>query len=162
MRIFSEAKKPVLVAELMSPHPKTCAPNDSCAYAAQLMWDNDCGCVPVLDENGKAVAMITDRDICMAALTQGRLLSDIPVARVFSTNVVTVRDDLAIESAEAVMRKHRIRRVPVVDAKDRAVGVLSLNDLARHAGHDRGSVDVDKFVRILAAICEPTARATVR
>jgi CBS domain-containing protein len=153
-------RKSIRVGRLMSRDPRTCGPNDSSSRAAQIMWDNDCGCVPVVDAEGRAIGMITDRDICMAAFTRGKLLADIPISTVFSPNVVTVHEDQSVEAAEVTMRAHQVRRVPVVDAEGRPVGVLSLNDLARHAGHHRGDVDVDDFVSTFAAICEPAKRAT--
>jgi CBS domain-containing protein len=153
-------KKSIRVGRLMSYDPRTCGPDDSSSQAAQIMWDNDCGCVPVVDAEGRAIGMITDRDICMAAFTRGKPLSEIPVSTVFSRNVVTVHEDEPVEAAEAAMRSHRVRRVPVVDARGRPVGILSLNDLARRAGHHRGDVDVNDFVGTFAAICEPAARAT--
>ena len=68
------------VEQLMSRDVKTCQATEMLNRAAQLMWENDCGCVPVVDEDGRAVGMITDRDVCMAAYTQGRLLDALPVA----------------------------------------------------------------------------------
>lgn len=152
-------KRAILVGRLMSRDPRTCGPDDSSNHAAQIMWDNDLGCVPVVDADGRVIGMITDRDICMAAFTRGKTLAGIPVSSIFSHNVVTVREDATIEAAETAMRAHRIRRVPVVDGKGRPVGVLSVNDLARHAGHRHGDVDVDAFVDTMAAICEPATRA---
>jgi len=152
-------KKAAVVERFMSRDPRTCGPGDSSNLAAQIMWDNDFGCVPVVDADGRAIGMITDRDICMAAFTQGKPLAEIPVSSIFSHSVVTVHEHDTIEGAEAAMRRHRIRRVPVVDGKGRPVGVLSLSDLARHAGHRRGDLDVDAFVGTVAAICEPPVHA---
>ena len=148
-------KQSIRVGRLMSYDPRTCGPDDSASHAAQIMWDNDCGCVPVVDADGKVIGMITDRDICMAAFTRGKPLADISVSSIFSRHVVSVHEDDSVETAEAAMRSHRIRRVPVVDWKGRPVGILSINDLARHAGHQRGDVEVDGFVGTVAAICEP-------
>ena len=144
------------VGQLMSRNPRTCGSNDPASVAARIMWDSDCGCVPVVDGNDKVIAMITDRDICMAAYTQGRPLTELPVSAAFSRKLVAVHESDDISAAENLMRKHRIRRVPVLDNDGRAVGILSLNDLARRAGHRRGDVDVDELVRTFATICEPT------
>ena len=144
--------------QLMSRNPKTCGTNEPSSRAAQIMWESDCGCLPVVDVDGRTVAMITDRDICMAAFTQGKPLADIPVSSASSDHVVTVREDDAIEDVEAIMHKNRIRRVPVVDSSGRPIGILSLNDLARRAGHRRGGVELGGFVRTMAGVCEPTAR----
>jgi CBS domain-containing protein len=120
------------------------------------MWESDCGCVPVVDAGGKAIAMITDRDICMAAFTQDKPLSQIPVSIAASRTLAAVREDDTVEAAEAVMRAHRVRRVPVVDADGRVTGVLSVNDLVCHLGHRRR--DLDDLVGTVATICAPTAR----
>ena len=63
---------------------RTCFTSDSLATAAQLMWDHDCGCVPVLNEDARVVEMLTDRDICMAAFFQAAPISEIKVSAVMS------------------------------------------------------------------------------
>jgi len=146
----------MLVAELATPNVQTCARTESVARAARIMWDNDCGCVPVLDEQGIVVGMITDRDICMAAYMQRKPLTEITVDSAASHGVVTVRGTDAVDSAEAVMRKHRIRRVPVVDARGKPTGILAMSDLVRCStsamdAHD-GLADAS-IVETLAAIC---------
>ena len=149
------------VGKLMTRDPGACSPDDTLNRAAQIMWEKDCGCVPVVDANFHPIAMITDRDICMAAYTQGRPLWSIPVSSAASHIVVVVRESEAVESAEGLMRAYRVRRLPVVDADGRLVGIISLNDLARHAsfGHRHGELNADRITRALAAICAPAIRA---
>jgi CBS domain-containing protein len=118
------------VEELMSPQPATCLPDHDLGCAAKLMWDGDFGCVPVVDGEGKVVGMITDRDITMAALHQGRCLSEIPVSSAMSRDVLTCRPDDDVEDAERRMSERQVRRLPVIGKDGRCVGVLSLNDLA--------------------------------
>lgn len=147
------------VSDIMSREVRTCSPNDSLNTAAQLMWENDYGCVPVVDAEGKITAMVTDRDICMAAYTQGKALANLLVSAAASQNVVTLRERDTIDVAEALMQKHRIRRLPVLDAAGKLVGILSMNDLARHAqesGHRRSGLTAEGIARTLAAVCEPT------
>ena len=76
---------------LMTAGARTCSLIDSLNLAAQIMWENDCGCVPVVDDDGRAIAMITDRDICMAAYTQGKLLKDMPVSIAASRSLAVSR-----------------------------------------------------------------------
>ena len=64
------------VGDLMTKDVKACSQHDSLNRAAQLMWENDCGSVPVVDSDSKVVGMLTDRDICMAAYTKGIALKD--------------------------------------------------------------------------------------
>jgi CBS domain-containing protein len=148
--------------QLMTRSPRVCSIHDSLERAAQVMWEADCGAVPVVDDGGKAVGMITDRDICMAAYTQGRPLWQLPVGLAASRTVFCARERDSIEAVEATMRAHRIRRVPVVDDGGRPVGIVSLNDLARraHTGHRNGTLGADAVVKTLATICSPSAGAT--
>jgi CBS domain-containing protein len=144
------------IQELMTKPVATCSQDDSLNIAARLMWEHDCGSVPVLGDDGKVVGILTDRDICMAAYTQGRPLSAIRAATAMAREVYSCHADEAIEAAEELMADKHIRRLPVVDAEDRPVGVLSLNDLARSvttAGENDGAQR--GVVRTLAAICEP-------
>lgn len=121
-----------LVQDFMSAVPSTCHPSDSLNRAAQLMWENDCGCVPVVDHLDHVVGIITDRDICMGAYTQGQALSEISVSNVCTHDVKTCSQTDSIDKAEGLMVKHQVRRLPVTDADGHVVGVLSLSDLARH------------------------------
>jgi CBS-domain-containing membrane protein len=121
------------VREIMTIGVRTCSPDDTLESVAKLMWDTDCGCVPVVNIYGEAVGMVTDRDICMAAYTQGLPLSKIFVATTVSRSVTTVRDSESLGAAEALMQKHRVRRLPVVDVAAKLIGVVSMSDLARHA-----------------------------
>jgi CBS domain-containing protein len=127
------------------------------------MWERDCGSVPVVDAEGKPIAMITDRDICMAAYTQGQPLANIPVSSAASHALVAVREDDSLDVAEALMQKNKIRRIPVINKSGRLAGILSMNDLARQAqtkGFPRGdSLSPESIVQTLAAVSQPTAQA---
>lgn len=149
----------VAVRDLMSPSVETCTPTDDLNRVAGAMWDHDCGTLPVVDAAGRALGMITDRDVCMAAYTRGGNLSSIRVGDVMSKNVRAVRvDDTAGDALEA-MRAWCLRRLPVLDARDRVVGLLSLADLAQRARRDRdGGADGTDFAEVgetLAAVCTP-------
>jgi CBS domain-containing protein len=147
------------VEELMTKSVKSCGPEDSLEAAARLMWENDCGCVPITDEQGRPLAMLTDRDVCMAALTQGRTLGEIRVnsAMSGSLHVARVRDPLS--EAERQMQEFQVRRLPVVGVDGRLVGVLSMNDIAREAARERPqrqrAVTSDDVAATLASICRP-------
>jgi CBS domain-containing protein len=119
------------VQDLMTTEVGACRAFDSADRAAQIMWERDCGAVPVLDQEGSVVAMLTDRDVCIAAMTQGRALSDIRVASAMSRSLWSCRPDDDLSQAEAMMRARKVRRLPVVDAAGKLLGILSLSDLAR-------------------------------
>jgi CBS domain-containing protein len=121
------------VADVMTPQVRACTIHDSLNAAARIMWDHDCGCAPVVDAHGKLVGIITDRDICMAAYTQGAPLAAIPVQRAMSARVVSCSRGDELETAHRLMRTHEIHRLPVVDSHGRLAGVLSLSDLVAHA-----------------------------
>ena len=152
----------VRVDQLMTSPVVTCSTRDNLNTVAALMWDHDCGVVPVVDEAGRLAGILTDRDICMAAYTQGRRLHEIPVDTVMTREVYSCRPDDPITRAEESMEAHQVRRVPVVDADGHPVGVLSLNDLARASSRASASQRglLTGFARTLAAICRP--RSAVR
>jgi CBS-domain-containing membrane protein len=143
----------------MTQSVRTCSPQDTLDVAARAMWEGDCGTVPVVDDSRRVVGMLTDRDICMAAYTQGKPLAAIPVASAMAKQVVSCRPDDELLIAERAMQKARVRRLPVVDAKGRLAGILSLNDLARNTGKDRAgkprAISADEVTATLSAICEP-------
>lgn len=142
------------VEQMMSTNVKTCSPNDTLEIAAGIMWDHDCGIVPVVDPEGKAIGVVTDRDICMAGYTQGMQYWQIPVSIAASKKIFTIKPSDSLHKAEAVMRLHQVRRLIVVDDVGKVAGVLSINDLARKAKH---AADLSDVAQTLSAICQ-TAR----
>jgi CBS domain-containing protein len=150
------------VQDLMTRSVQSCRPDDTLDRAAQLMWENDCGSIPVCVEDGmkRIIAVITDRDICMGAHIQGRALHEIKISDVIKDQKLRVcKTTDSVQQAESTMRQNRIRRLPVVDAQGELVGVLSLADLARAVGQSTkgGSPQVtDREVfSDLVAICSP-------
>jgi len=147
------------IEQLMSRPVQTCHPEDSIDAPARLMWDHDCGAIPVVDGDGKLVGIITDRDICMAAMFQAKPLHAIPVAAVMTRQVYTCDAEDSLEAAERMMQLKQVRRVPVLADGGRPVGILSINDIARVAGAARKNGADREVVQTLAAICEPHAHA---
>src|SRR4030095_1717244 len=97
------------VREVMTTDAKVCALTDNLSAAAGLMWDNDCGILPVVAEGEKVVGLITDRDICMAANLQNRNLWNIAVEDIISGDVYACKPDDDIRSALKTMQEHRVR-----------------------------------------------------
>jgi CBS domain-containing protein len=120
----------VKVDEIMTRNVYTCTPIDSLATAAQIMWENDCGAVPVVDRDGKVVGMITDRDLAMAAHLQNVSLRESRVANAMARDVKTCSPSDTPATVQALMQQHKVRRIPVVDADRRLLGMISLGDLA--------------------------------
>lgn len=149
------------IAELMTKGALSCSSSDMLDRAAQIMWEHDCGAVPVTDEGGRVVGILTDRDICMAAYTQGMPLGQIPVSVAASRSLVSASpDDEALDVA-ARMQAEQVRRVPVLDGDGAAVGMIGLGDLARHVAEGRvtNGLGADTIARTLAAISQPRAIA---
>ena len=148
------------VQAVMTPDVRTCTPDDSVNRAAELMWNGDCGFIPVLGEENRVVGVLTDRDICMAGYLQGRPLAEIQVASVMSKDIVSCRPSDTIAEAELTMGKSQVRRLPVIDASGALVGVVSLNDLARELERERGAKRADQVsaaevAATLSAVCQP-------
>lgn len=125
------------IQQIMSQPVFFCRVGDNLGQAARLMWEHSSGVVPIVDGAGKVVAMLTDRDICMAAYTQGKLLSDIDVRVAMSQALVSCRPEDSLEEAEQRMSAHQIRRLPVVNGRGEPVGILSLCDLVRTAAQSQ-------------------------
>jgi CBS domain-containing protein len=149
------------VKDLMQKNVKTCGMQEPLSTAARQMWENDCGCVPVVEGDSRVVGMVTDRDVCMATYFQDRPPAELRVAEAMSSGIFSCGSNDPIETAEKVMRENQIRRLPVIDDSNRIVGILSLNDLALEADRERRSrkerpaVSSEEVAATLAAVCEP-------
>jgi CBS domain-containing protein len=149
------------VEELMTKSLRTCRPDDTLSQAARIMWEADCGAVPVVsgDGEGRVVGIVTDRDACMAAYTRGQALEQLHVREAMATDLRCCRPSDTLAEAETAMRSAQVRRLPVVDESGHLVGLVSLADLAREAARERGSkrpaIGEDEVGDTLAAICEP-------
>ena len=147
------------IQEIMTKDVQSCRVDDPLNVAARIMWERDCGCVPVVDLAGRAVGMLTDRDICMAAYTRGVPISEISAESVMSKELHVCRAVDAIDVARKSLAARQIRRVPIVGADGRLVGILSLSDLARTAlvlkGSKPNGFPADAIETTLAAISRP-------
>jgi CBS domain-containing protein len=151
------------VKELMSRNVCVVRHWETLDQVARLMWEHDFGCVPVVDESTQLVGIITDRDVCMAAYTQGRRLDQIHIGSACTRTVYPVEPDTTLEAAETLMRTRRVRRLPVCDARGSVVGMLSLADLAVHlnARPDTAMADGLSSMSIAAtveAVSEPRSK----
>ena len=141
--------------DLMSRDVRVVQLGDRLDAAARVLWDRDCGAVPVVDGNGAVVGMLTDRDICMAAFTQGLTLAEIPVTVAMARKVHTARPDDDLATALAAMAAQQVHRLPVVDARGVCIGVVSSSDLVRQAAAHPHALSPDGVVQALAAIAAP-------
>jgi CBS domain-containing protein len=118
------------IAELMTPHPVTCARSTNLCEAAALMLQADCGILPLVEE-GKICGVVTDRDLFIALGTRNARPASITVGDVARGPVYSCGPEDDIEGALELMREHAIRRLPVEEFGGTVVGIVSLNDLLR-------------------------------
>lgn len=143
------------VKDIMTDDVKCCSAETNLASAAKIMWEGDCGAVPVIDAQSKVIGMITDRDICIAAATRSRTEGEIPVQDVISKSLCSCSPQDDVRTALGTMRAHQVRRLPVVTQDGRLAGIISIHDIAVQARSGRGSAlpadDVlDAFIAITA------------
>lgn len=145
-------------AAVMTRNVRTCSVDDSLNQAASIMWEADCGAVPVIDSDGKLLGIVTDRDVCMAAYTRGQPLWACVVGSVMSAPTQYCSPSQPLELVAKIMREHQIRRVPVADSDGRLVGMVSLADLARYVDSSSGSSGrAPWFAATVAAVSTPQA-----
>jgi CBS domain-containing protein len=117
--------------EVMTHALATCPPDASVAEVAAIMRDRDIGDVLVVDDN-KLCGIVTDRDLALQALTSRDNAQETPVRKYMTTHVVTGEATWNLEKVAQIMAKHRIRRLPIVEA-GQLVGIVSLGDVAQHS-----------------------------
>lgn len=144
------------VQKLMTRDPACCTPTDTVREAATIMRDRDCGSVPVIadTESRRLVGMITDRDIAVRGIAEGRG-SDTPVRDLMSTDPSTIGEHDEVRAVEQIMAQRQVRRVPVVDEQGRCIGIVAQADLARA----NRTVSNREVGRIVERISEPTDEA---
>lgn len=128
------------VSELMHTPAVTCAPKTTVREVAQLMARRHVGSVIVIDEVTEVAGIVTDRDIVLRGVAQGRS-GDLPVDTIMTRNVATIDPRADIADAAATMMKRGVRRLPVVDEAGHAHGLVSLDDLLRNMGRQAHQVN---------------------
>jgi CBS domain-containing protein len=140
------------IKDVMTTDPRICSTDTNLASAAALMLDGDCGILPVVDNDEKLVGIVTDRDMFVALATRNRLASQLTVGEVARTEVFTCSPDDDVHAALAMMKQHRIRRLPVTGFGGTVAGIVSMNDIILAAG-PRKPVRNDEIVDTFQAIC---------
>jgi CBS domain-containing protein len=144
------------VRDVMTKTAVSCRSEMSLAAAGALMWENDCGLLPIVNDSGKVTGVITDRDICIALSTRDNKPSQLTTGEVAKPPAVICLLDDDIHSALKTMSKERIHRLPVVNGDGGLVGILSINDLVLRAEKGDGrkpEISYDDVVRAFQAIC---------
>jgi CBS domain-containing protein len=118
------------IREVMTSNPSTVERNATIVEAARIMKQADAGVVPVT-ENGRLAGMVTDRDIAIRVVAEGRDPESTKVGEVASTDLVTIDPQQDLAEALRLMARHKVRRLPVVEEDGRLVGVVAQADIAR-------------------------------
>ena len=119
------------VSEVMTSDVQTVTPDQSARDAASFMLRAEAGSIPVT-EGDKVIGMITDRDIAVRGVAEGRG-PDTPVRELMTDHIICAREDDNVQDVARRMSEQQVRRLPVLDAEDRLCGIISLGDLAREA-----------------------------
>jgi CBS domain-containing protein len=140
--------------EIMSSNPQCCTPDDTLRDAARMMADHDCGCLPVVQDTAgkRVIGVLTDRDIAIRGVARGKT-PDSKVNDVMSPAPACCSADDDVEVVEKIMIDKQVRRVPVVNADGRVVGMIAQADLAR----DNRAASDREVGRIVEKISEPTS-----
>jgi CBS domain-containing protein len=147
----------VKIREIMSRDPACCVLSDSAQAVAKILCDRNIGSMPVVaDQQSRIlVGMITDRDLCCSVIAQGLDPKTTQIEKLISFPPISCRDGENIETCERLMQEHRVRRVPIVDAEDRVIGIVSQADLALHDKAER----VSKTVAEISKASQPSIAA---
>lgn len=141
------------IETVMTKQPVCCSPSDTVQGVAQMMRRQDVGAIPVVVDlvSKRLVGIITDRDLCVSALADGKDPHTTPIAAYYTKEVITCSPGDTLEACEQKMKQHRIRRIPVVDRQNSCVGIVVQADIAR----------VDKpesFQALITEISRPTIK----
>jgi CBS domain-containing protein len=120
------------ILEAMTSNPCAIEADRSVAYAAQMMKQEDVGLAPIV-ENGRLVGMLTDRDIVVRVVAEGKDPDTVNASDVASSNLVTIDPQQDLDEALALMARYQVRRLPVVEGDGRLVGVVAQADVAEEA-----------------------------
>jgi CBS domain-containing protein len=121
------------IREIMTKPVATCQPGTNLAEAAALMWENDCGALPVLNETGELAGIVTDRDICIALGTRNLRASDLCVKDLLGNQTLSCRASDEVSAVLRTMRDGKVRRLPVVDHVTHVEGIISMDDVVMNA-----------------------------
>src|SRR2546423_7151551 len=141
------------IRHVMTKDPSCCVPSDSAVRAAKIMRDERAGIVPIIEneQSQRIIGVVTDRDLCMNVVAEGRDPATVTVQECMTTKVVTCSPDDSIEKVTELMRENQIRRVPVVNDGGELQGIVALADVV-----ERGNVKTTQTHETLKQVSAPT------
>lgn len=122
--------------EIMTANPSTVSPQDDIQKAARLMVECDCGALPVVGDDKRVVGMITDRDIVIRLIANGRNPLEAKVSDAMSSETRTALESDSIDQVFRTMREHQVRRIPVVNDQNEVIGIIAQADMALETRND--------------------------
>jgi CBS domain-containing protein len=134
--------------DVMTRNPVSARPEDTVASVARLMKENDIGPVPIVEnqKSRRLVGIVTDRDLALKVVAEGRDPQTTPVKQVMTTNIITCRDDDDIETALDAMSTQQLRRIPVVDDGNMLLGIIAQADIATRMNEPEKTAEVVKDI----------------
>jgi len=135
------------VKEFMTASPATCTEDTPLQDIARTMVGRDCGSVPVVGRDLALIGMITDRDIVVRAIAEGRNPLTLTARDCMTRPAIWIREDASLDECTDLMEARKIRRLPVVDASGALAGIVAQADVARHASRK----DAGELVRDVSA-----------
>jgi CBS domain-containing protein len=142
------------IEEIMRKDPASCMPEDDVEVAAEIMRRIDTGIVPVvadMNQPARLLGVVTDRDLCLGVIAQGKERTSVRVGELMSTQVTVCTPADTAEQALARMRRAKVRRLPVINRNLELIGIVSLADIVRHQAAKNTEI-----IKTLASICAPT------
>lgn len=147
------------VSDICTLDPRSCRPDTNLALVASIMWEHDCGVVPVVNDKNKVLGVVTDRDICMAVATRSLLASQITAGQVMNGKAWTCRLSDDARTALRTMSVNSVRRLPVVNDSGELAGIVSLTDFILAARDPKvarpGEITWTEAIPMVDAICRP-------
>jgi CBS domain-containing protein len=132
------------IKDAMTSNPCSIDAGQTVDYAAKMLRDEDVGIAPIV-EGDKLIGTLTDRDIAVRVVAEGRNAGETKVEDVMSRDLVTVDPDQTLDEALRLMARHQVRRLPVVEEDGRLVGVLAQADVAQHATDEKTGEVVEEI-----------------
>ena len=139
------------VTDILTKDPATCTPDTTVAEAAHLMWEADCGILPVVDD-GEIDGVVTDRDMYVALATRNERAANLKVGAVATKTVVSCAPEDDIHHVLELMKQTRVRRLPVLGFGGTVLGIVSMNDIVLAAGTDESILGED-VLDVMKSIC---------
>jgi CBS domain-containing protein len=146
--------------DIMTRDPECCRPEQTAQDAAQVMRDRDCGCVPIVDDAGSVIGIITDRDLAVRGIATGKDSNAI-LSELMTPGATSCAPDDDLRDVEQKMAELQVRRIPIVDASGRCIGIISQADIARASATD-SPVTEQEIALVVEKISQPAGRIRPR